>query len=345
MGKEKIDGREKIRIFGHPWHLAHQYELTKLPWAEFFWLTTYKRGYNAMPRGDFFPKENWVASYEKGKYDLAILHLDQQFLEEGIWMEGKASLYRQLNEIITDIPKIVIIHGTPYEMDITDNPNDFVIHLKDIIGDNWMVFNSHRAKEEWCFGLNGDIVGVNPEKCFTIWHGLDPAEWWDLPKEPRVITTIGAAGLPTYYDRAFLSAVKEGLAYRDIKLGHVMVDWSAKNWDDYRNFIGRSLLYFNPTKESPMPRARTEAMLSGCCVITTPHHDADKIFKNGENGFIVKRNPESVVKLIEELLYDYERALKIGQAGKATAIKLLNKERYQADWKAVIEKVLNTKII
>ncbi len=99
---------------------------------------------------------------------------------------------------------------------------------------------------------------------------MDPDEWFDLPKEPRVVTMISPGGLDKYYDRAFFMAIREELAERDIYHCHITVDWRAKDWEEYRVLLGRSLIYLNPTKESPMPRARTEAMFSGCCVLTTP---------------------------------------------------------------------------
>ena len=69
-----------------------------------------------MPRGEMIKRfnVNWVDHYEPGKYDFALIHLDQQCMDEPLWQRGKGSLFRELNEVITDIPKIVINHGTPY---------------------------------------------------------------------------------------------------------------------------------------------------------------------------------------------------------------------------------------
>ncbi len=272
----------------------------------------------------------WEPHYEKGKYDLAILHLDQQCLSKSLWEIGKGSVYREMNEVITDIPKIVIMHGTPYWPEEAPM-GELVKRLKDIIGNNIMIVNSHKAKEQWGIGE-------------TIIHGLDKNEWWDLPKEPRVVTMISPGGLDKYYDRQFLQYIKELLEEKDIVHCHITVDFSPKNFDEYRNLLGRSLIYINPTRESPMPRARTEAMFSGCCVLTTPHQDADTFIKDGVNGFLIKRNPEMVVRLVEELLNDYPRALKIGQEGKKTAIELFSSDRYLSEWKSLIEKTLNKKI-
>lgn len=285
--------------------------------------------------------------YEKGKYDLAILHLDQQCMAEGIWNHGKGSLYKDLNRVIGDIPKIVIMHGTPYypenfSSDIKENNYKQLGYTKDqigmssrliesckkIIGDNVMVTNSKTAARQWGFGI-------------PIWHGMNPDDWWDLPKEPRVVTMLTPAGLDKYYDRMLLNTVKEKLMEEDIYHCHITVDTRFTNWDEYRNFIGRSLIYFNPTKESPMPRARTEAMLSGCCVVSTANQDAETFLKNGYNAMVVKRNPDYIVKVIKSLIENYSTAIEIGQRGKETARKLFNDERYGKQWRELMEAVIN----
>ena len=287
-----------------------------------------------------------VPHYESGKYDIALLHLDQQCFEESLWKRGKGSVYREMNSVITDIPKIVINHGTPYYPEVFQSDikkenykilgyteeqigmsKELIDKCKTAIGNNYMVVNSHRAKEEWGFGKH-------------IQHGMDKKEWFDLPKEPRVITTLSPAGLDKYYDRSFLSAIKEELQERDIYLCHITVDVNFINFTKYREFIGRSLIYIHPMKEAPMSRGRTEAMLSGCCVITTPWHDADKFIINGKNGFLMPRNPKTVADMIENLIYDYKTAIKIGQEGKKTAIKEFDGNRYRKDWRKFLEWVI-----
>ena len=268
----------------------------------------------------------WVPYYEASKYDLALLHLDQQCIEDSLWDRGKGRVYRELNQIIQDIPKIVIQHGTPYYPEVFEE-EEIIRRMKKVVGDNYMVVNSHRAAEQWGFG-------------HTIIHGLDPDEWWDLPKEPRVVTMISPGGLDKYYDRTFLRYIREELQDNDIIHCHITVDYKTKSWDEYREFLGRSLIYINPTRESPMPRSRTEAMFSGCCVLTTPHQDADSFIEDGKNGFIIPRNPSQVVDKVKWCLENYDKAIKIGQEGKKTAIKLFHKDRYQQDWKNYINYVL-----
>lgn len=322
----------KIKIFDGPWHIGHQYEQLKFPWAEFSWMLNHRRKYSDSARGDLSEMFNWVVDYEPGKYDVAILHLDQQCIEDGILQLGKGSVYRHLDSVIKDIPKIVIMHGTPYYPEVFENSQTMIDKVNELIGDNYILVNSHRALKQWGWDKN--------PKAKTIIHGMEKEEWFDLPKEPRVVTMISPGGLPAYYDRSFLEYVKEGLSEKDISLCHITVDYEAQSFDDYRNFLGRSLLYFNPTRESPMPRSRTEAMLSGCCVLTTPNQDADTFIEDGKNGFLVPRNPEYVVNLIESLINNPSRAIAIGQAGKKTAIELFDWHRYEADWHDFVDFVI-----
>jgi hypothetical protein len=315
-----------LRVFNTPWHIANQYELYKLPNTHWTHIVNSVRKW-----GIYRPTpENLsqVPFYEKGKYDIAVLHVDQQCIDDSI---GKSQLYQQLNEVVGDIPKIVINHGTPYWPELFEE-SLIKAKMQMLIGNNYMVSNSERAGEMW---------GKMGRDSKVIIHGMDVDEWFDLPKEPRVITTLSPHGLDRYYNRRLLISVKDMLKERGITHTWVTVDWVAKDFDDYRDFIGRSLLYFNPTLESPMPRSRTEAMLSGSCVITLANHGAEKFIKQGENGFLVPDNPNQVCDLIYGLMDGlYTKSVEIGQRGKETARALFNKDRFQSEWVSLINQVL-----
>ena len=239
--------------------------------------------------------------------------------------------------------------------------------MKKLVGDNVMVVNSHQAAKDWGWGI-------------PIIHGLDPNDWWDLPKEPRCVVSLSPGGLDSYYGRPLLTSTKEMLAEKyGLKIVHIgsQHDWTIERhprfnelggWGAYRDFLGRSLIYFNPTQESPMPRSRSEAFLSSCCVLTTPFQDADtyvnfdvrKIWEKsrgvkefieivdslldteGINGIIVPNNPEPITALINHLIYKrYRTALRIGAEGKKTAIRLFSKSRYESEWTKLISDTIN----
>lgn len=311
-----------------------------MPEIEWHWLIQHRRQYGVMARGDMAEKFNikWVTHYEPGKYDFALLHFDQQCFDDALWKIGKGSLFRELSDVIQDITKIVICHGTPYWPEKFPAYNEFdepcdgisleLIELaKKATKGCYVIMNSHKAAEQWGFGT-------------TIWHGLNKDEWWDLPKEPRVVTMQSPAGLDKYYDREFLHAIRESLWEEGIKHAQITVDFLAKSWDDYRQFLGRSLIYLHPQKETPMSRGRTEAMLSGCCLLTTPFHDTDRFIKHGKNGFFIRRNPAEVVDMVKQLLNNYDYAIKIGRAGKKTAQETFSWERYHKEWLAFVESAI-----
>lgn len=330
--------KKPIRIFNTPWHVAHQYELFKTPNTEWYHVVNSVRKWGT-PRP--WPENlHQVAYYEPGKYDVAVLHVDQQCVDPSF---GKSRLYKELNEAITDIPKIVINHGTPFWPEQYEtNPetgvsDEIIMHMKMLIGDNHVVYNSHRAKEMW--EKNGPMGKTSR----TIIHGMDITEWFDNPKEPRVITTLSPAGLPKYYNRTLLSEVQGRLKERGI--AHFWIggdiNFQEDNFNKYRDFVSRSLVYFNPTLESPMPRSRTEAMLSGCCVVSLANHGAEEFIKQGENGFLVPNNPEACADFLESLVRDsYGLAKEIGQRSKKTAQELFNVERFKNDWAALLKEIL-----
>lgn len=333
----------KIRIFGVLNHLGNQYEMLKLAEnynVEFTWLENNVRKWTDLsPRP--MPKHlNWTTHYEPGKYDIALLHIDQQAADPAI---GKGQLYRQLNEVITDIPKIVFNHGTPMWDEVFTE--DYVINggkimtskgereidgIKKIVGDNLMIVNSYEAVDRWGWG-------------YPLIHGMEAKDWWDLPKEPRVTIMVSAGGLDKYYNRQLITAIK-GEVHRKtgLDIQHVTVNYKCHNWDDYRQLLGKSLIYINPTLDSPMPRSRTEAMLSGACVLTSKYHGASDFIEHGKDGFIMPDNPMSYAETCYQLImHHYKDAVEIGQKGKQKAMKYFNEERYQKDLYNIIVRVVN----
>jgi hypothetical protein len=338
---------KKLKVFSLPWHVANQFEMLKLPF-EWHYLIQHTRKWSNEARP--LPEHvKWVTHFDEDEhYDLAILHIDQQCLLDDL---GKSKLFKDVYSVVKGkVPVIVVNHGTPvyperfmqmaeeeYKRPVTEKEGEewCVKKINELLdGVSEVVVNSHQAQKMWGRGV-------------AIIHGMDANEWFDLPKEPRVATFISPSGIGNkYYGRTLFEETRDVLKTKyGIELVWIGQEASFKSWTEYRNFIGKTLVYFNPTLESPMPRSRTEAMLSGCCVVTTKYHDADSFIKHGVNGFICKENPEDAAKIIADLIFNYKKAVAIGQEGKKTAQELFNGERFRADWINVIEKVLNKKII
>lgn len=344
---------KRLNVFGVLNHLSHQHEMLKLakkyPVKFHYFENNVRRWSRSSARPEpttWLNKDEfeWVTHYEPGKYDLAILHVDQQHTDPRI---GKGWLYEDLNSIIQDIPKIVINHGTPmwdeyYTEDVVINGGD--VHtpkgvtrlkgMKEKVGDNFMIVNSYEAVDRWGWG-------------YPLIHGMDPDEHFDLPKEPRVVLSLSPGGLNKYYNRELITAIKGAVKEKSgLDVYHIQVNikFEEDNWYQYRQFIGSSLINISPYRDSPMPRSRTEAMLSGSCILTSKYHNADEFIEHGVNGFIVPDNPLSYANAIHYLINgSYQDAVKIGQRGKETAIKLFDLDRYHKQLYEIITEVANGK--
>lgn len=344
----------KIKIFTALNHAGNEHELLKLAKrgnVKFYYLENNVRRWSKYasrpePTTWLTPDEfEWVQYYEPGKYDLAILRCDQQHADPLI---GKSQLFRALNSVIKDIPKIVVNHGTPMwderfteeyvkyggMVETSKGPRQ-IDGMKNLVKEAVvMLVNSYEAVDRW--------QGVHPNIYPTI-HGLNPSDWWDLPKEPRVVLPLSPGGLDAYYNRSLCTAIKSAVAERSgITIMHpnVNIQFDGDNWAQYREFIGSSLITIFPFKDSPMPRSRTEAMLSGSVVLSSRYHGASEFIEHGVDGFIVPDNPLSYAEAIHLLINDaYREAIKIGQRGKEKAKKLFNLERYLDDMESVINQV------
>jgi len=345
---------KKYKILDHPWHLAHAWELQKLPFIEWDYMVNPYRGWADTIR-DSKPNVNWVTHYEPGKYDAVLLHLDQQCVDPRM---GKGQLYRQMNEAIQDIPKIVIMHGTTlYEpSDIKGLPDrDIIVNggdvyrrgstepehfdgIKQLVGDNSFICNSKQARDD--FGWGEYII-----------HGLNVDDWLVKTKEPRACVSVAPAGMSeVYYGRRFLRSLKNILEEEyGIKLWWIGVDYQSTRdnrfgnaYDAYRDMLARSLIYINPTLDSPMPRARTEAMASGCCVLTTPQHGADEFIDNAKNGFIIDgKDPYRTARLVYELIENhFDEAVQIGRNARQTVADKLNHKQFADQWLKFLKKTI-----
>jgi len=330
---------KKLKVFGIPWHVPHQAQLAQLSFIGQYDLleNPYRHwGKSARP----FPKNaRIVPHFKKNYYDLAILHVDQQSIydpERGDRI-SKGKLYMEVREEIgEDCPVVTINHMTPFH-DKYDTEHVVKV-IKKMTQGSHMIVNSYEAATQWGWGT-------------SIIHGMNPEDWWDLPKEPRVVTTLSPAGMEKAYRRIYLTTVKRYLKEAGVPFTWIMAEKKFSSFDDYRNYLGRSLVYFNPTWQSPRPRSRTEAMFSGCCVVTTRYHDADTFIEDGVNGFLTSKfpiadprvmdNPRATVDLLKRLVFDEpELAVKIGQAGKKTALKEFTHDKFEAQWAKFLREVV-----
>ena len=333
----------KIKVFDYTFHVMHQLDMiTALKDdCEFYYCTNSWREWRTKDFTDARPvPENihFVPYYEPNKYDVAIIHWDAQCINQTLY---KGKLYHEFNNQIKDIPKIVINHTSPvYPEYGLDNGETFEEHqkktieiTKKAIGDNIMVVNSHycATEKEWGWGV-------------PIVHGMDSEKFKPKTKEPRVFTALSPYAMDTYYNRQCMEAVAKNL---EEFYGHTL--WWAKlnvktdvSFETYKDYLAKSLIYIDTSIRTPMNRARTEAMLSGCCVVQVEGaHDLDRWAKHNENIILVPNQPKVIAQIVTDLIENqYDKCIEIGKKARETAIKHFNYKRYRQDWIKLLKETI-----
>ena len=336
---------KKYKIAALTWQIMHYYDLFNAlkEDADFYLIDTNHRDWRDKRFQQLRPipeNAHFIPYYQPGKYDFAILNVDQQVTDERL---GKAKVIHDLNKEIQDIPKVFINHASPVYPELyatqgrtfEEAEEDCRQRVRELVGDNPMIVNSYQAtsKAEWGWG-------------YPIWHGMDVNDWYDLPKEPRVFSALSPAGIDEYYNREAMNRIFVDME----KFWGYKMYWAKQNiginpsWNfhEYRTYLGKSLIYLDMSFRTPMNRARCEAMLSGCCVVQVKGaHDIERFAKDKENMILVDNSPKQVCQILMELLnLHYDKCVEIGQAGKKTAMELFNRKRYREDWLTFIHNVL-----
>jgi len=344
--------RKRFRILSYRWHVAHQYELYKLPSIvtlvddlETRVTRAWDFGQRPLPENVVF--RPWRAIDVK-QFDLAILHFDENVLApentHGALGPDWGAAFRFLMENVR-LPKIAICHGTPQfhgQYDFNYKGEDLLQvieatrrQLVAYLGDTVVVCNSHQAAEEWGF-----------ERSKVIWHGFDPQEFPVALYQRGILSPLGPAVMsrPHYrgyflYREVFDSFPPEfapsTLSVREPWHWRFGNSYARAKFKNYVDEIRRYSVYFNPTMRSPMPRARGEAMMCGLVTVNAHNHDVDCFIRNSVNGFY----SNDVRELREYLLYlmrNPDVARRVGAEGRKTAIATFHIDRYLADWQALI---------
>ena len=337
--------KKRIQIFDTCWDVHYQWNMIfslKEVCDFYFCLNTVKQWNSTqypIPQNLKF-----VTHYEPHSYDVAILHID----EEIIGMDHqKRMMYEQFDEIITDIPKIVINHGIPVFPERFRKPRRAIAEtlmrkeciriVKELIKSNTMVVHSFTgaSKLEWGFGV-------------PIIPGIDSNTYIDLPKEPRIYIDPPDFHYYSYYNYNCLLPVLNELSD---KYGYHTNILSADGQNNllisnYKEYLGRSLLFLDTSYRMPLNNVRIEAMLSGCCVLQVEGaHDLERWAKPDKNIVLLPNDPKNIIlKIINFLEEKYTEAIKIGIAGKETAMKEFSIEKFRNQWIEVLDFVINKKM-
>ncbi len=118
-----------------------------------------------------------------------------------------------------------------------------------------------------------------------------------------------------------------GMGSEDLGLGEVL-------HPQLPEFISHYRFFFNPIRYTSLGLAVCEAMMSGMPVVGMATTELTTVIDNGINGF-VHTDLFYLIEKMKMLLNDRQMAVQIGEAGKQTAMKRFNINRFAAEWKKV----------
>jgi glycosyltransferase involved in cell wall biosynthesis len=362
-------------IAGHPerhvlttrWHIGHQFDLWKLPYAfdlvagtSRLMSTHWDYRSRPMPANAAFIniKERKL---DFADYDLAILHFDEFILRPELMPKLEAdwgTTFQFMRQFPG--PKIAICHGVPLNprdfeatpepaSEQTTHPPEAPHHdvealrqeLVDALQDCLVVCNSLQAEREWRF-----------KQARTIWHGFDPLNYMPIEDPSAKIITIGdIVDRPDYRGLRFYKQTIAHLNGEAHLLGGGLPnsvqkppvpgserDGNKFGWANYQNYIQfarRYGIFFNPTSRSPMPRVRGEAMMLGQAVVTTSNHDAALFIDHGYNGFLCD-DPDEAGDVLDHLVRDRALRKLVGKRARDMALELFHVNNYIREWEQVI---------
>ncbi|MDB5685390.1 MAG: hypothetical protein JWM75_3088 [Sphingomonas bacterium] len=347
-------GARRLRVLSYRWHVAHQYELYKLP-HDFTLVTDV--GDNGMVNGwshDQRPLRSNVrfARFEEidpRQFDVAILHFDENVAHPNLCNNVIPASWGDPFFALLDlpgIPKVAICHGTPQFMGqyarngerietfaTYEHERQALVALLANAGVK-VVCNSHQALAEWGFD-QGQV----------IWHGFDPQQFPPGTQRRDILALHPDRHRPHYRGFWEHSQVERRLdpGIRIETAAHAGAaidprgtnDFATRNFRSYVDRIRQFTVYLNTTLRSPMPRSRGEAMMTGVIPVCLNNHDVGLFIQNGVNGFY-SDDPDELADWINALLRDPQRARQIGAAARATAIDVFNHDRYLGAWQRLL---------
>lgn len=347
--------KRRLRILTHRWHVGHQYEIYKLPF-DFTLVTgtgtgmTNEWNYNERPLAS---NVRLVCARDVNPcdFDMAIVHFDENVLSpdlgNGVLSADWGDTFRWFLDYVK-LPMIAVCHGTVQfvgQYGANSSAIDsFELYsadaelLRSALADVPVVVNSHEAAREWGF-----------HKMHVIWHGYDPQEFHPGQHDLDVVSHGIDPWRPHYRGahqlRDVLSRLGSDITVSTHKhasptpvpLGdRRYAEYKFSNWIDH---LGRHKIYLNTTLRSPMPRARTEAMLCGVIPVSLDSHDVSRFIQNGVNGFY-SSSVEELAEFCRTICNNATMREKMSGVARNTAMDVFNHDRFLTRWVELVEEAV-----
>lgn len=309
-----LNKENKMKIL--TWHIHGSY-LYYLSQTDCLFYLPYKEGsteegYGGRTRG--FPWGDNVINVpaEKVKeiqFDCILFQSKKNFLEDQ---------FDILSEEQRALPKIYLEHDPPRESPtdtkhLVDDPDILLVHVTHF---NQLMWNNNRTPTKVI--EHGVIVDENISYSGEIKKGI------------VVINGIAKRGRRLGLD--VFEKVKKQIPLDIVGMGSEEVGGLGEISNrELCSFISQYRFFFNPIRYTSLGLSVCEAMMTGIPVIGLASTEMPLTIKNNYSGF-VDTNINELIKKMDLLLEDHEKAKELGRGAKETALQKFNITRFTEDW-------------
>lgn len=306
--------KEKLKVLTWHIHGSYLYYLTQtdcifyLPYKE----GSSEEGYGGRTHG--FPWGDNVINVNAEEVK------DIQF--DCILFQSKKNYLKDQFEILSEeqraLSKVYLEHDPPREIPtdtkhIVDDPEMLLVHVTYF---NELMWNNNRTPTKVI--EHGVIVDENVSYTGEIKKGI------------VVINGIVKRGRRLGLD--VFEKVRKQIPLDIVGMGSEEVGGLGKmNIRELPSFIAQYRFFFNPIRYTSLGLSVCEAMMTGIPVIGLATTEMPVTIKNNYSGF-VDTNVNVLIKKMDMLLEDYQKAKELGKGAKETALQKFNIKRFTEDW-------------
>lgn len=179
-----------------------------------------------------------------------------------------------------------------------------------------------------------------------IVHGYDPDEFKPVPVDEYVNRVLTVAnhfakrseimGYPLWQKLRNMDNVYDVLGSKNEEVPGDM--GIADTFEELLEYYSKYAVFFNPTKESAMPRSRAEAAMCGMPIISTANYEFGEHFRHGIDG-IITNDVKEIHKAVRKLLGSKDMQEEFGGRAREAAIKHFHIKDYLDKWNDVFRRI------
>lgn len=197
-----------------------------------------------------------------------------------------------------------------------------------------VVWNSKEAMKK-------KITFYKGRKIHNIIHGYDPDEFkiLNLEKNGRVLTVANhfkkrahIMGFDIWSHVNKKTKICDVVGSKNEEITGSIDHFS--NFEDLIKCYNSYSIYFNPTRNSAMPRSRAEAAMCGMPIISTMNYDFKNYFKPGIDA-LLSNNRDELARYIKQMSESEQMRIDYGMRSRELAIKHFHIKDFIAKWERV----------